>query len=458
MMNFPVSLSVYFIEMLIAYIVFSSISEKKQSAITVFLLGSMIFGSGAVVNYCFSNTVWINVLYSAIINLVFALLCFHIHLQMAVIFAVLMDLFAIAFEFTTIFSFSAIASTELTTYNNDLTVLAVETAISKTLYFLSCILLMRVPKRTSTANGKIPVSFYFHPVCTLFALVAFWYISAHENLNSTDQILLSYTSIALMSATVILFITYQHNLEKDNELIRIKSENRRLQTDKSYYDILEHQNQQLMIYAHDTKNHLAAIQNLSDDPQINDYIQKLSVQLKAYTNNFHCGNKILDVIISKYVTECELRGVSFTYDVKPCNLSDMEDIDVVSILGNLLDNALTAAEKSRKKYMSLATTWRNSYSVIIITNSSDDTPVSFNNILKTTKTDSDLHGFGLRSVKKTLKKYQGDFDWEYDIANKRFIVTVMVGTATEQVLGEPIHRPIHIPGRSYRKKQHPQTG
>ena len=44
----------------------------------------------------------------------------------------------------------------------------------------------------------------------------------------------------------------------------------------------------------------------------------------------------------------------------------------------------------------------------------------------TTKKDRRLHGFGLKSVKKTVKKYNGDIAFDYNNPKKRFIVTVMI--------------------------------
>ena len=209
--------------------------------------------------------------------------------------------------------------------------------------------------------------------------------------------------------------------------MQVKSELSRIQTEKSYYQILDQQNQQLMIYAHDAKNHLAAIKNLNTDPQISSYISKLSEQLAEYTHNCHSGNKLLDVMIHKYSVDCEIRGICFDYDVKLCNLSEVEDIDLVAILGNLIDNAISAAENSEQKRVSLATARRNSYSIIVITNSCDTPPKSNGNHLITSKADQKIHGFGLKSVGKTLKKYQGDFEWEYDDNCHEFTVTVMVG-------------------------------
>ena len=64
-------------------------------------------------------------------------------------------------------------------------------------------------------------------------------------------------------STVLLGFTYQHQIEKDNEYMRVNHMLSQLQIEKNYYDILAQQNQQLMIYAHDAKNHLAAIRALN---------------------------------------------------------------------------------------------------------------------------------------------------------------------------------------------------
>lgn len=412
--------------MLIAYLVFSCISDKKYNSTFIFLIGFLIYESGALLNLLTANTVWVNFLYTMVLNFCFAISCFHIRFSSAIIYAILMNIFSVSFEFATIFAVSAISGNKITEYNFDQSLLLMEAAISKTLYLISCLILIRI-RRSGPVFDRVPRSFYFFPLCVLFSLISFWYISAHESLGHFDQMLLSVTSMVLFGATVLLFITYQHSLERDLEYLRIKSENERLQLEKAYYDILERQNQQLMIYSHDAKNHLAAIRSLSSEPEIDDYINKLLYQLTDYTNNCHSGNKILDVIINKYVTEAELRGVDFNYDIKSCNLDSVEDTDLVSILGNLMDNALTAAEKSHGKHMLLETTTRNSYSVIIISNSCNARPEARESRLLTTKEDKRLHGFGLKSVKNTLKKYGSDYSWDYYEDRQLFVVTVMIG-------------------------------
>lgn len=63
----------------------------------------------------------------------------------------------------------------------------------------------------------------------------------------------------------------------------------------------------------------------------------------------------------------------------------------------------------------------------MITNSCAAPPeFSSSGELKTTKENSKLHGFGLKSVKNALKKYDGDISLEYSQEKGEFIATVML--------------------------------
>ena len=231
----------------------------------------------------------------------------------------------------------------------------------------------------------------------------------------------------LFLASIVVFFAFQHNIQKENKLLLIQQEQDKIQTDITYYEILEKQNTTLRTYAHDAKNHLTAIKNLNTNPEVDIYISKMYERLTEYSKVSHSGNHTLDVVIDKYVTECELDNIHFEFDIKNNNLSQIDPYDLVTILGNLLDNALEATKKSKMKTISIETDFRNIFSVIIISNSCDICPkLDDSNLPSTTKRNSRLHGFGLKSVKKTIKKYNGDIDFEYDAETKTFIVTTML--------------------------------
>lgn len=416
---------VFFFEMLISTIFFSNISEKKRSLFLTLLLGISIFEIGAIINIYVIKTVWLNVLFSFLANIVFAKINFKVKISKLTFYSLLLVAVSTFIELISIFIISSCSKLYITDYESETILLIIEIVISKILYFFVAVLLLNFTNKDITII-KVPKTFYIFPLITLIAVIAFWYISLNQYLDYKNQIILGLISILLFLATLFIFFSFQNNIQQENKLLLLQQEQDKNRTDLMYYKILEEQNNDLRTYAHDTKNHLIAIQNLNNDPQIKNYISKLIEYLSDYSNVCHSGNRILDVIINKYITECRLNEILFEFDIKNNNLSGIDYYDIVTILTNLLDNAVEASLISSNKYISIETDYRNNFSIIIITNSCDTAP-NFDSTLipKTTKKNKTLHGFGIKSVKKTLNKYNGDIAFEYDSDRKQFTATIM---------------------------------
>lgn len=424
MLNPVVSAIVYFCEMLIAYIFLSNLAERRYDTLKCLLIGVCLFTICAAFNLISLNSVVVNALAMPTIHFLFAFLCFRLRFYSAVFYSAILCTLCAALEFATIFAASAMFGGAIKDYNNDPMLLIMELSISKTIYFIISLFLSRIMK-VPQYSGKLPLSIFLYPIITQICLVILFYLCVVASIAPVHRFLFSVVSVLMFVSTVLLGFTYQHQIEKDNEYMRVNHMLSQLQIEKNYYDILAQQNQQLMIYAHDAKNHLAAIRALNTDPLINGYISKLSDQLEHYSRNCHSGNKLLDVIINRYVVECDQEGITFDYDVKLYNLKDIEDVDLVSILGNLMNNAIEAAKQTKEKKIYFETTKRNRYHVLLIRNSSLP-PKKENDRLITSKKDHTLHGFGLKSVANTLRRYNGDLQWDYDNTSNTFIMTVMI--------------------------------
>lgn len=415
----------YFMEMLISYSFFSQIGERKLKNINCIFIGTLLFESGALINLLLSNIVWLNTIYFLLINLLFSVISYKIKFTRVFFYSIILDIFNASLEFATIFIISIITKTDTTAYLDQMNMLVLELAISKILYFLVCNILARFVKKEKS-NIKFPIGLYLYPFVIVTSLLTFWSICANSDIDYSQQIALAVISAALFFSVVVLFIIYQHNIEKENELFLLQNEFDKLETDKTYYDILEKQNRELMIYAHDAKKHLSTIKELNDNPIIDDYVDTMTDALKTHSSSCHSGNHLLDVIINKYETECQIKNIRFSFDVKLCNLNFVDNYDLVAILNNLLDNAVEAAVNSQKAFISLSSNYTNTYAVITISNSCDNPPITSNNKLTTTKENKAKHGIGIKSVKKTLKNYDGDLEWEYNKSEKVFITTVML--------------------------------
>lgn len=415
----------YFLEMLIAYFFFSQIGERKITSIKCVLVGIVLFQSGALVNFLLSNIVWINTLYFLVINLLFGFFCYKIKLTRIIFYSTILDIFNATLEFATIFLVSAITNTDTKAYLSQTNMLILELVISKLLYFLVCSIAARLVKKEKS-NIRFPLVLYMYPVAVITGLLIFWDICVNSDILYRQKIALAVISLALFFSVVLLFIMYQHNIEKENELFLLQNEIDKIETDKTYYDILEKQNQELQIYAHDAKKHLSAIRELNDNPIIENYVSTMSDSLKNYSSSCRSGNHLLDVIISKYETECQLKNIQFSFDVKLCNLDFIENYDLVTILGNLFDNAVRAAENTENAFVSIDTHYANTYAVLELSNSCSMPPVFSDKELLTTKKNKRQHGLGIKSIKNTLKKYSGELEWKYDNTDKVFTAILII--------------------------------
>lgn len=417
---------VFFFEMLISTIFFSNIAEKKKKLSTIMISGTLIFEIGALINIFIISTSWINVLFSIIATSILSMFFFKIKSSRAIFYSVLLVSISSFLEHIIIFVISSYSSLYIAEYKSETILLVVEIIISKILYFIVVMVLLRFTQKDESIV-KIPTAFYIFPLITLISVICFWYVSLNQHLEFKNQIILGIVSALLFLATLFVFFSFQANAQRENKLLLLQQEQDKILTDINYYEILKKQNDNLRAYAHDAKNHLSTIKNLNDNPEVEMYISKMIERLAEYGKVCHSGNHTLDVVIDKYVTECDLNNIAFEFDIKNNNLSQVEPYDLVAILGNLLDNALEAAEQSQDRIISIETDFRNNFSVIIVSNSCDKNPQLSNSELPvTTKSNKRLHSFGLKSVRKTIKKYNGDIAFYYDKTAKTFVVTIMI--------------------------------
>lgn len=426
MLNPFIASLVYQSEMLISYIFFSNVSEKRRSSLKTLVIGLILFEIGVMVNLFSGNNPLVNICISILIHIVFSLICFQIPVRLSFFYSVILMALSTALEFAIALFVSAFMKNQPLDYSSDFLMFILECPTSKLLYFIITLTISR-GLSSSQYPSKLSLSVFLFPMAMLMNLMIIFYVCVTNQIAPEGQYLVTASCMVMLAVTILLVLNFQRQIEQDREHMQIQSEFKRLNMEKSYYDVLDQQNQQLLMYAHDVKNHLAAIQSLSNDPAIHMYTAKLSGQLESYTRNCHSGNIMLDVMINKYVIECEQYGIAFDYNVKLYNMKDIDDLDLVSILGNLMDNAMDAAKLSVEKNVYLETACRNTYHVILIRNSSLP-PKEINGHLVTSKANGLAHGFGLKSVSKTLKKYQGDLQWDYDSASHTFTMTVMLGS------------------------------
>ena len=92
-------------------------------------------------------------------------------------------------------------------------------------------------------------------------------------------------------------------------------------------------------------------------------------------------------------------------------MTKIDEADIVVLFGNLLDNAIEAAEKTVDKHIIIEFGIKAAYLSIVVSNTVIASVLRTNPNLETTKNDKYIHGIGLRSVHNIVEKYDGLIDF-----------------------------------------------
>ena len=412
-----------FLEGAIAFAMYEGLSPSKKRGknFLIIIASYMIM---CVINLGFNYNFLINCTALIAFQFIFSHFMYKMKTSMSIWIALIFAGLVTASEYASVSLLSIVTKADLMFFIEDPYSYMVLIVCSKSILFLSVKIITTILNKTKFGKSG---SILWSLILSIFInSTVFVMLGTNLALSDMFKLMLSGTGFIMLVSIIVVCIYQQQSSIKETELEELKIIKQEQESNNEYYELLEYQNNSLMIYAHDAKKHLSAIRNLTDNDEITHYIQQLTEDLEEYSSLAASGNHHLDVIINKYITQCRMKKIDFVYDVRLSNLKSVDMFDLVVILGNILDNAVDAAEKSVSRKIELITDYTNTYDVIVLKNSCDTKPISKGEILKTTKDNKHYHGIGIKSVKNVLKKYDGDFLWEYDEQNKVFITTVMI--------------------------------
>ena len=202
-----------------------------------------------------------------------------------------------------------------------------------------------------------------------------------------------------------------------------------------YLNLQETQNKVKRLY-HDMSNHMMCIKSMSSEKEdVNKYIDEVSKELNGIKEIYNTGNMILDIVLNEKQVDCNENNINLFCDINFSKCNFIEMIDVCSIFSNILDNAIEACNKIKndEKYIKIRGTFVKSYYVIRCENSKVNKIKIKNNRIISSKKDKFIHGIGLKSVKSSLKKYDGELEIE-DFEDK-FLVQIYIPIDKNMTVG-----------------------
>ncbi len=117
--------------------------------------------------------------------------------------------------------------------------------------------------------------------------------------------------------------------------------------DEEYYTALQEQYDSQRVLIHDIRHHLEVIKEMTEKGDLSAAVQYVGdvEKLPALQKQIrYCTNSILNAIVVRYQEVCRKKGIDFTVDIRHASLDFLESVDMTVLFGNLLENAVEAAE------------------------------------------------------------------------------------------------------------------
>lgn len=172
--------------------------------------------------------------------------------------------------------------------------------------------------------------------------------------------------------------------------------------------------QRLRKVRHDIKNHLISVSALIDGGEyeqarellreISDTADSLQPSLSQST-----GNSLIDAVITYKAAVSEIRKIPFVYSLELLPEIRIDLSDISSVISNLLDNALEAAEKAEDPYVEIRVFMYKDYLTIIVKNRFYYVPSVSGRQIPTAKKDNENHGLGMTIVGEICERNRGVF-------------------------------------------------
>lgn len=418
-------LFIYIIEALILWQYCSNMFFAKYSALSNCFLAILVY----VVPFItvFNENFWLNSLLFCLANFIYIYLIYKTHWYNALFHATITTILMILSELliSGLISNLIFEYYENASYFRNLAILAV---LSKMLYFIFLQIIVyvygRSKKNIQTYNFSLSILTTV-PLISVFIALAITSISVDTDLSTTHDRMIAASAFLLLIINIIVFGIYNYNQKKSQEFTELQIQYQREYDSSEYYKMLAQQHEDQSILIHDIKKHLNSIAVLNEQgnqQEIATYINRI-IDSDLRSSVRVCDNELLNVVLSRYLRLCQKKRIDFKPDIRSCCVDFLEENDLTALFCNLLDNAVESAEKQDNSFIELNVSKKETtpFTLLIMTNSCRIDPFSpETGTLITRKKDKLRHGYGIKSIKRIVNKYNGDIQMYYDKENITF--------------------------------------
>ena len=251
--------------------------------------------------------------------------------------------------------------------------------------------------------------FAFFPLFTAIAVIDLIYSSDAQNVKDV------YNSLAIFATgmfilNILLFILLDNVVRRESEIREKELLLEQTEHLNQMYRSLSDEREKQKARSHDYMNHLNIMLMLAREGKVDEEIRYIEEQLGREVQSvdiIDTGNTLINAVLNIKYLEAKEKGIIIPFIADNLTGLKISDSDLVTILTNILDNAIEAVQKCDEKRIVFKII-KDSDLLIIDSTNPYTGQLPDEDSFVTTKNDKKNHGFGLLNVKNTVKANKGN--------------------------------------------------
>lgn len=222
----------------------------------------------------------------------------------------------------------------------------------------------------------------------------------------------NYCFVAINALIALQFVQLSKKNQREIEVLAQESLSQKITEDLVYLGKIQDEFSQIR---HEWNNHLSALgiylkEGMVDDAL--DYLAAINLSIPNYRIQNYTGNDRIDLIINAKLDLAASRGITVALEISPIGKLSIPAEDIVSVIANLVDNALEATENlnEQDRKINLSCKCVNQYLIVEVKNLYNHEPNESNGQLLSSKRDPNSHGLGLSIVRHVCTRNSGALD------------------------------------------------
>lgn len=282
----------------------------------------------------------------------------------------------------------------------------IRTIIAKFLYFIILYSVLKICKNLELKINEL----YWKLLAVVVIVFYFAYTILLQSYlrMELNRILVFITllSLGLSVIGIVVIVYYISKLEKQNQETQFSLQ--KLEMEQSNYVQLNEVAKEIKIIRHDLKHDYLLIGSYLENKnysKINEIVKSRIKDLHEGVNTVNSANELINTIINYKLMIADSKSIEVNCDLNVSNKIYMKDYHLNELLSNLIDNAIENCSKNNPKINIIIN--EDVFLYIEVINSIDVSVLNTNPNLITNK-KGDIHGHGIRSIKRIVNEYNGN--------------------------------------------------